>query len=601
MHLLDELKMILQQRKINAVFQPIINPEKATIIGYEGLTRGPSNSSLYSPLNLFDVAQRQGYLVELDILCRETVFRQFKQLDLPGKLFVNITPSSLLQADFRPGKTRQLLDQYGLSAEQIVIELTEHYPLGDYRIIQEAMSHYRSMGFQVALDDLGAGYCGLKSWLELRPDYVKLDQHFINQIHTDPVKLDFVKSITEMANQLKSQVIAEGIECVEEFVALQGLGIGLMQGYYFCRPSATPPKQLVMQPPLPVPAITNIAYPCLTIEDLALKVPTIEPDTLVKAVCRRFTQSPGLAHLVVVNELNYPIGMVQRKHFINLMLPQYAYDLYGYKPISHFMQEAVIVDSHEPLERVSQRLTAVDSWSNAADFIITKNQQYLGAGRILDLLQKITRLQILNARYANPLTLLPGNIPINQQVQAHLQAQQAFVIGYCDLNHFKPFNDVYDYSQGDRVIQKLAQILQQHSAPEQDFVGHIGGDDFVVIFRSPDWKQRCQHILEDFETAVPLFYTTEHQQSQGFYSLDRQGKPHFFPLLSLAIGAVVIDQFSQSRSYHEVANRASKAKTEAKKHAGNTLFVERRVRSQKIVALPSHNPALLHAKNQELI
>ena len=95
------------------------------------------------------------------------------------------------------------------------------------------------------------------------------------------------------------------------------------------------------------------------------------------------------------------------------------------------------------------------------------------------------------ARYANPLTLLPGNVPIQEHIERLLQSQRPFAVAYCDLDHFKPYNDVYGYKRGDQVIQRLGRILVECAAPEVDFVGHIGGDDFIVVFENADWPERC--------------------------------------------------------------------------------------------------------------
>jgi diguanylate cyclase (GGDEF)-like protein len=98
-----------------------------------------------------------------------------------------------------------------------------------------------------------------------------------------------------------------------------------------------------------------------------------------------------------------------------------------------------------------------------------------------DLLRLISTLQMNAARYANPLTLLPGNTPICEQIDLLIQASASFVVCYLDLDHFKPFNDVYGFQKGDEVIQLTARLISK-ACGMFDFVGHIGGDDFIVLF-----------------------------------------------------------------------------------------------------------------------
>ena len=166
--LADLLRDILHQQNLKSLFQPIVDLGNGRIYGYEALLRGPSDSPLHSPTSLFTVAERCGRMAELDQLARTVHIRNFAALDLPGKLFLNVFPGTLLDADFRTGLTRQALQEVGLSPGQVVIELTEHFPIDDYDLVRHAMTHYRQMGFAVAIDDLGAGYAGLRLWSELR-------------------------------------------------------------------------------------------------------------------------------------------------------------------------------------------------------------------------------------------------------------------------------------------------------------------------------------------------------------------------------------------------------------------------------------------------
>jgi len=194
--LLDD---ILQNATLMPMFQPIVSIRENKIYGYEALIRGPSDSPLHSPINLFDAASRHGRLAELDLLCREVAIKQFGLLDLDAKLFINTIPEVLLQQDYQHGLTLDFVKKAGLSADKVVIELTEQYPIDDYDLMRTATEHYREMGFSIALDDLGAGYSGLRTWSEIKPDFVKLDRHFMQNIHQDRHKRQFVQSMVDIA------------------------------------------------------------------------------------------------------------------------------------------------------------------------------------------------------------------------------------------------------------------------------------------------------------------------------------------------------------------------------------------------------------------
>ena len=121
-------------------------------------------------------------------------------------------------------------------------------------------------------------------------------------------------------------------------------------------------------------------------------------------------------------------------------------------------------------------------------FILTEQGCYLGIAETQDLMVQITEMQISSARYANPLTQLPGNVPVNEHTERLLQKGSLFTACYVDIDHFKPYNDIYGYRRGDEIIQMLGRILVETCDERVDFVGHIGGDDFVILLQSPDWQ-----------------------------------------------------------------------------------------------------------------
>jgi GGDEF domain-containing protein len=135
----------------------------------------------------------------------------------------------------------------------------------------------------------------------------------------------------------------------------------------------------------------------------------------------------------------------------------------------------------------------------------------------------ITEMQISAARYANPLTQLPGNVPINEHVDRMLSAASPFVAVYIDIDDFKPFNDTFGYRRGDDVIQLLARLLCEATDERLDFVGHIGGDDFFVIFRSADWEMRCWQLIAGFGEAANLLGVDERLRG-GYMAENRRGE-----------------------------------------------------------------------------
>jgi GGDEF domain-containing protein len=235
----------------------------------------------------------------------------------------------------------------------------------------------------------------------------------------------------------------------------------------------------------------------------------------------------------------------------------------------------LIVDKATHMAELSELVVQKGKTAFTQGFIITSEGRYLGMGSGFDLMREVTEMQIVAARYANPLSGLPGNVPIQEHMERLLTNEQTFVTAYFDLDQFKPFNDVYGFRRGDDMIQLLARILRESCNAELDFVGHIGGDDFVVLFQSLDWEVRCHGILARFDRECPNLFNPEHVDAGGYHSEDRRGAMAFHPLVSLSIGAVLANP-AYFHHYQEVARAATEAKGMAKRIDGSNLFIDQR-------------------------
>jgi len=166
-------------------------------------------------------------------------------------------------------------------------------------------------------------------------------------------------------------------------------------------------------------------------------------------------------------------------------------------------------------------------------------------------------------------------VPIDEHICRLLQSNSPFVACRCDLDHFKPFNDTYGYRKGDEMIQLAGRILDWACDPKLDFIGHIGGDDFILLMQSRDWKTRCERALRSFEQAAGLMFREEHLVQGGYSGKGYDGTARFHPLASLSIGAIQAAP-GQFMSHHEVSAAMCEAKKMAKNIPGNSLFIEQR-------------------------
>lgn len=577
-HIMSHLQELISLRKLTALFQPIMDMNNAEFLGFEGLIRGPADSPLHSPINLFAAAEKQGLTLEVEMLSRQIVLEAFARQNLPGCLFLNISPDALTHPSFKNGRTLEFMRALKIDPARVVIEITENKPTYDFEAMRVALLHYRAMGFKTAIDDLGEGFSSLRLWSELRPDFIKIDMHFVQGVDHDPVKLQFLKSIQQIAVSCGTRVIAEGIETEGELRVVQTLGIALGQGYFIARPACKPP----LLAPLEAVNIINLfntqgGEPDQRSQRTALKIlnyiEPVEPCMPMERVFERFSDDQYLRVIPVVKN-GYPLGLINRFQLLERYTEPFQRASMGLCG-ELMLPEPLRVEKDMPIEYLCQLMLDTDSQHFTDGFIIMDNKRYIGVGSGQDLLRELTRMQRNSARHANPLSLLPGSVPVKEQIERLLQTNTPFVACYCDLDNFKVFNENYSYRKGDELIQLLGRLLGWACDYELDFIGHIGGDEFVLLMQSHNWKTRCEQVLCSFEQAAPMLFKEEHIKLGGFLNEARDGQINFYPVTSLSIGALQVSP-GQFLSHHEVLAALDGAVKMAKKIPGNSLFVEQR-------------------------
>ncbi len=568
------LLRLSQGHGIRSFFQPIVDSRNGHIIGYEALSRGPKGSPYEDPYTLFTAAEEAGLLAELEISCRELSIQRFFEQKLSGKLFINFSPKALISPSYPRGKTKEILEKYGQEPSALVIELSEKYPADDMAQLIKHVRGYRSEGFENAIDDLGAGYSGLLQWSEIRPDFVKLDRHFVHGIHTDSTKLAFARAITDLARSLGCRLIAEGVEDFKDVHTLTRIGIHFFQGYFFARPSENPPQHLLQNLK---GYSSHLDYSeqhgKLRAKDLIRPLTPISPMEKLNHVWQRFQEDPDLSLLPVVED-GRVFGVILKSKIWEVRKQPTGKNMLGRWNASRLLSNNVMqVNGNLSLEKLSEKITLEESSYLRQHFIIVNDSgEYEGVGVAKDLLKTITRQQLHQARYNNPLTNLPGEVPISRMIKRNLANHKIFYIAYIDINYFKSFNDVYGYQLGDDAILLLANLLKRTPSDSPTFIGHKGGDDFVFICESDSFLPTLRWVQHRFNNEVKKLYLEEHINLGGCKTRDRDGNYKVFPFISISV-AVVSSTMLDPEVPNQMAQSESMAKYHSKRLAGNGIYV----------------------------
>ncbi len=292
-------------------------------------------------------------------------------------------------------------------------------------------------------------------------------------------------------------------------------------------------------------------------------------------VLQRFRGDARVMAIPVVNAQMQPEGLVTRRQTLAVFGYKFSYELNSRKGVEILMdKQPVIFDVNADIDTISRAMTERDELCAFDPAIMTTNGQYCGLLSVITLLKQLTDIRIELAFDSNPLSRLPGNNSINREVDARLRQGASFMLVYVDIDSFKAFNDHYGYERGDRVIQLVTALLKD-AASAQDFVGHVGGDDFVMLLEPFEWRQKVESVLRQFSIeSAPLYHADDRQR--GFIIAEnRQGEIMHFAMMSLSM-AVIPCEAGTYQSHIAVAEVASEVKHLAKKKVGNSIVVNRR-------------------------
>ncbi|MRD72964.1 EAL domain-containing protein [Rhodocyclus tenuis] len=582
LHCRSDLDRLLAEGSAPVRFRPIAEFARGEVWGHIASVCGSPEGRLYTPRKLVTIARHVGRIEKLASVFFDGTVRQYVDAGAHGTLIFSLLewenhcldlPLSALLCG--------ALARHGLPPERVAILHPGHDPRTPrQQTLAESLGAVRAAGIGLVSLNLGCecGDSGL--WTQLAPDLILVDEMLLSGIEPSALHRSRVAGLIA-AERGKGRLVAmSGISSLAVCRAVMEMGVTHGAGDFIGRSNLTPStivsaaasKLMLEQRPGGADAADGTRH---VLHRLLVPVPPAAPSDTADSVFARFENDAGVSAIAVVRD-DHPIGLISRFDMVENMVRPYRQELYGRKPCTRYMDaEPVIVDVRLSLPELSEVIVGAHPRHLISGFIVTEHGRYLGIGSVQDLMREVTAMQMQAARYANPLTELPGNVPINQHIDSLLAAGEWCAIAYGDLDNFKPFNDVYGFARGDAVIRLTASVLARVCDPEYDFLGHIGGDDFIIVFRSRDWQARCQQALDAFAGEIREFFSEDDIELGGYVTENRKGQPEFHAITSLSIG--IVDAAPGMFANHlSIARVAAEVKKKAKAIVGNSLYTNLR-------------------------
>ncbi len=549
--------------KLDFAFQPIVNTYSGKIFAVEALIRNTHYLGFNEISDFFDYIYKKEMLFEIDNILREKALKKYKKIGIKDlKLFYNVDNRFFTVKDFKLGTTFKLLQKLDIGADKLCFELTEHFKFDDQKLFVDIINSYKKYGYSIAIDDFGTGISGLHLLYISDTNYIKIDKFFIQNINIDHKKKLFCASLVDMAHIMGIKVIAEGVENIAEYYTCKDLKIDFIQGY------------LVSKPTLNVEDIKK-SYTKLKFfkEDKRVSfnnkidksyIERIEPisdSSTLHDLFIYFKEHTRNTFVPVVDKNSNILGAIYEVDIKKISYSQYGLalsknDSFRAK-LKHFIKPVPQIDIKWGIDKA---LEIFHMMNDAKGIYVTKENKYYGFISLNNLLSLSYKRNLEIAQNQNPLTKLPGNKQIEVFLHTVFSENLYSNIVYFDFNDFKPFNDKYGFRQGDRAILIFSELLQKTISSE-NFIAHIGGDDFFIGFLDKTYEEVYEIVkvlMKTFEINVSSLYSKEDVNRKYIIAKDRFGVERSFNLLSVCAAIVEINEKASEEKFNEMLGKIKK-------------------------------------------
>ncbi|MET7652754.1 GGDEF domain-containing protein [Streptomyces sp. NPDC005486] len=442
-------------------FQPVVNLTTGGVVGLEILARPEAGDILAQ-------ARRDP---ELDGRLAVSAVRAAGRVETLLPLHVNVFAGTL--ADLG-GLTalHGAVREAGRLPWEVTLDVVPPYTHVPQLALLEALSALRGQGFRVSADGVGDGDAPLRLLVDIAPDLVKLDASLLGR----PAA---VRAMRTLCDELGALLVVEGVETELQCAAAVSAGAQLAQGTLFAPPSRLPAADVYVPPlgpgvapaPRSGPSVREFVRP-------AALLPATASAGQVRAL---LTGSPDVSGVLLVDRTGNPVRSVHRSRFLLSMSGRYGHALYADRPAARLGDPPRTVGVDATAWEVLDVVAVGDRDRTSDDVaVVDRDGRCVGVVRLADLIRALAESRVEEAAGLNPLTRLPGSDAITGEVDRRIAEGRGFALSWLDIDHFKQVNDGAGFAAGDELIRSVGRALQA-AASGNTRVGHIGGDDFLVL------------------------------------------------------------------------------------------------------------------------
>ncbi len=481
---------------IRFAFQPLVNLNTGGIVAVEMLVRGNVHDLVYQ-------AKRRGALAELDRAMAVSALRYAADASTRLPLHINVLAETIAEDPEGIAELRDAVREVGRREHEIVLELGPPPAWVMRRDLLSAIDHVRACGFRVALDGLGGTHTPLMVAAEMPLDIVKLHPGVVRNLPGQSGYLAVLESVQHLCEARDVSLVVDGVDDERQLALLRRQGIRLVQGHLLARPARRPPGALTVPGAQAEPFNSTESKP----ERVAAGPPVTEFLSPARVLPARatadearhvFSDTPDLRSVVLIDEVGRPVSTVDRNRLLVAVTGQYGYALHAKKPASGLSDPPRLMTTSttalEALELISD--SGPDRMYDDA-VVVDDHGRCLGVIQAVRLLQGMTELQADQAAALNPLTRLPGSEAIAAEVERRIANGEEFTLSWLDIDGFKTVNDTASFQVGDELIRGVGRSLTDAAAPLGSVrVGHVGGDDFLLVAHPEDLRQVAERVLD---------------------------------------------------------------------------------------------------------